>query len=76
LALLNSTTGECQVECVPVTVHMREIDRASIERYLHAEEHYDCAGSFKAEGLSFSLFRSTDGSDATSLIGLPLKRLV
>ncbi|KAA8690665.1 Maf-like protein [Pseudomonas caricapapayae] len=76
LALLNSTTGECQVDCVPFTVHMRELDRTSIERYLHAEEPYDCAGSFKAEGLGVSLFRSTDGSDATSLIGLPLIRLV
>ncbi|SDW00401.1 MAF protein [Pseudomonas syringae] len=76
LALLNSSTGKCQIDCVPFTVHMRELDRASIERYLRAEEPYDCAGSFKAEGLGVSLFRSTEGSDATSLIGLPLIRLV
>ncbi|RMO34596.1 Maf-like protein [Pseudomonas savastanoi pv. glycinea] len=76
LALLNSSTGEHQVDCVPFTVHMRELDQASIERYLHAEQPYDCAGSFKAEGLGVSLFRSTEGSDATSLIGLPLIRLV
>ncbi|RMV46476.1 Maf-like protein [Pseudomonas amygdali pv. lachrymans] len=57
-------------------MHMRELDQASIERYLHAEQPYDCAGSFKAEGLGVSLFRSTEGSDATSLIGLPLIRLV
>ncbi|KAA8706164.1 Maf family protein [Pseudomonas cannabina] len=76
LALLNSSTGERQIDCVPFTVHMRELDRASIERYLRAEEPYDCAGSFKAEGLGVSLFRSTEGSDATSLIGLPLIRLV
>ncbi|PBQ16219.1 septum formation inhibitor Maf [Pseudomonas congelans] len=76
LALLNSSTGECQIDCVPFTVHMRELDRARIERYLHAEQPYDCAGSFKAEGLGVSLFRSTEGSDATSLIGLPLIRLV
>ncbi|RMR09024.1 Maf family protein [Pseudomonas syringae group genomosp. 3] len=76
LALLNSSTGECQVDCVPFTVHMRELDQASIERYLRAEEPYDCAGSFKAEGLGVSLFRSTEGADATSLIGLPLIRLV
>ncbi len=55
---------------------MRALERASIERYLHAEQPYDCAGSFKAEGLGVSLFRSTEGSDATSLIGLPLIRLV
>ncbi|POD81335.1 septum formation inhibitor Maf [Pseudomonas syringae group genomosp. 3] len=76
LALLNSSTRECQVDCVPFTVHMRELDQASIERYLRAEEPYDCAGSFKAEGLGVSLFRSTEGADATSLIGLPLIRLV
>jgi MAF protein len=76
LALLNSRTGHCQVDCVPFTVHMRELDEARISRYLQAEQPYDCAGSFKAEGLGVSLFRSTEGPDATSLIGLPLIRLV
>ena len=76
LALLNSATGQCQVDCVPFTVHMRHLDQASITRYLHAEQPYDCAGSFKAEGLGVSLFQATEGSDATSLIGLPLIRLV
>jgi len=76
LALLNSATGHCQVDCVPFTVHMRELDLATIQRYLRAEEPYDCAGSFKAEGLGVSLFKSTHGVDATSLVGLPLIRLV
>ncbi|CAM3156206.1 septum formation inhibitor Maf [Pseudomonas floridensis] len=76
LALLNTQTGHCQVDCVPFTVHMREFDTPTLERYLRAEQPFDCAGSFKAEGLGVSLFRSTEGSDATSLIGLPLIRLV
>ncbi|MEN5029739.1 nucleoside triphosphate pyrophosphatase [Pseudomonas sp. Ps21-P2] len=76
LALFNSRTSQCQVDCVPFTVHMRQLDEARISRYLHAEQPYDCAGSFKAEGLGVSLFRSTEGADATSLIGLPLIRLV
>ncbi|CAK9888215.1 MULTISPECIES: Maf family protein [Pseudomonas] len=76
LALLNSATGHCQVDCVPFTVNMRELDLPRIERYLRAEQPYDCAGSFKAEGLGVSLFQSTHGVDATSLIGLPLIRLV
>jgi MAF protein len=76
LTLLNSRTGQCQTDHVPFVVHMRQLDNASIERYLHAEQPYDCAGSFKAEGLGVSLFRSTEGSDATSLVGLPLIRLV
>jgi MAF protein len=76
LALFNSRTGSCQVDCVTFTVHMRLLDEARIRRYLQAEQPYDCAGSFKAEGLGVSLFRSTEGPDATSLIGLPLIRLV
>ncbi|WNW14101.1 nucleoside triphosphate pyrophosphatase [Pseudomonas sp. DTU_2021_1001937_2_SI_NGA_ILE_001] len=76
LALLNTRTGQCQIDCVPFTVHMRQLDAATLERYLRAEQPYDCAGSFKAEGLGVSLFRSTEGSDATSLVGLPLIRLV
>ncbi len=76
LALLNSQTGHCQVDCVAFTVHMRVLDTERIERYLRTEQPYDCAGSFKAEGLGVSLFQSTEGPDATSLIGLPLIRLV
>lgn len=76
LAVLNTRTGTCQVDCVPFTVHMRELDTDTLQRYLHAEQPYDCAGSFKAEGLGVMLFRSTEGADATSLIGLPLIRLV
>ncbi|WP_085636723.1 MULTISPECIES: nucleoside triphosphate pyrophosphatase [unclassified Pseudomonas] len=75
LALLNSRTGHCQIDCIPFTVHMRILDEARIERYLRAEQPYDCAGSFKAEGLGVSLFQRTEGPDATSLVGLPLIRL-
>lgn len=76
LALLDSRDGSCQVDCVPYTVHFRTLSAEQIERYLKAEEPYDCAGSFKAEGLGISLFRSTEGADVNSLIGLPLIRLV
>lgn len=76
LCLLNSQSGEAQVDCVPFTVHFRDLDEARIRRYLETEQPFDCAGSFKAEGLGVSLFRSTEGEDATSLVGLPLIRLV
>ncbi|MBM7060994.1 septum formation inhibitor Maf [Pseudomonas sp. UL073] len=76
VALLNSKNGTCQVDYVPFTVHFRALSQAAIFRYLEAEQPFDCAGSFKAEGLGISLFRSTEGPDATSLIGLPLIRLI
>ncbi|MFI8383675.1 Maf family protein [Pseudomonas sp. NPDC079086] len=76
LTLLNSATGQQQTDCVPFTVHFRTLSEAQIMRYLTAEQPFDCAGSFKAEGLGISLFRNTEGSDSNSLIGLPLIRLV
>jgi len=76
LTLLNSATGQQQTDCVTFTVHFRTLSEAQIMRYLTTEQPLDCAGSFKAEGLGISLFRSTEGSDSNSLIGLPLIRLV
>ncbi|MFH6568025.1 Maf family protein [Pseudomonas kulmbachensis] len=76
LCLLNSHTDLHQTDCISFTVHMRTLSTEQIERYLLAEQPYDCAGSFKAEGLGVSLFQRTEGDDATSLVGLPLIRLV
>ena len=76
LTVLNTATGLLQTDCVPFIVHFRPLSEAQITRYLEAEQPFDCAGSFKSEGLGISLFRSTEGSDSNSLIGLPLIRLV
>jgi septum formation protein len=53
-------------------VAFRVLDADTIERYLSAERPYDCAGSFKSEGLGIALFESIRSNDPTALIGLPL----
>jgi septum formation protein len=53
-------------------VAFRALDDATIERYLLAERPYDCAGSFKSEGLGIALFESIRSDDPTALIGLPM----
>ncbi|WBE26548.1 Maf family protein [Denitrificimonas caeni] len=70
----NSVVAE-QADCIPFTVHFRTLSDAQIQRYIALEQPFDCAGSFKSEGLGVSLFQATEGSDATSLVGLPLIRL-
>lgn len=75
LAVIDTRTQIEQVDLVPFTVHFRTLNAAQIQRYIAAEQPFDCAGSFKSEGLGVSLFRATEGSDATSLVGLPLIRL-
>ncbi|MGE0486559.1 MAG: nucleoside triphosphate pyrophosphatase [Gammaproteobacteria bacterium] len=57
---------------VPCTVHFRTLGIAEITTYLDTEEPYDCAGSFKAEGLGIVLFERIEGDDPTALTGLPL----
>jgi len=54
------------------TVHFRTLQPDEIARYLDAEQPYDCAGSFKAEGLGISLFEAIESRDPTALVGLPL----
>jgi MAF protein len=75
LCLLNTATGEAQVEVIPFRVHFRTLDEEQIERYLHHDQPYNCAGSFKSEGLGITLFERMEGDDPTALIGLPLIRL-
>ncbi len=75
LAVIDTRTQIEQVDLVPFTVHFRILNAAQIQRYIAAEQPFDCAGSFKSEGLGVSLFQATEGSDATSLVGLPLIRL-
>ncbi len=76
VCLLNSDTGQQQVQVCHFRVHFRVLSRDRIERYLLAEQPYYCAGSFKSEGLGICLFERFEGNDPTSLIGLPLIALV
>ncbi len=76
LCLLNSASGKCQLACEPFHVDFRVLSRQQIENYLGREQPYNCAGSFKSEGLGITLFQRMQGDDPASLIGLPLIRLV
>ena len=53
-------------------VHFRALTDTEIERYVDAEQPFDCAGSFKSEGLGIALFERIDNHDPSALVGLPL----
>jgi len=53
-------------------VRFRRLDAAAIARYVDAERPFDCAGSFKSEGLGIVLFDAITSQDPTALVGLPL----
>lgn len=76
LCLLDSSSGSLQSAVETFTVHFRRLSDAQIDRYLEREQPFDCAGSFKSEGLGIALFERLEGDDPNALIGLPLIRLV
>jgi septum formation protein len=51
---------------------MRPLQRAEIERYVDADQPWDCAGSYKLESRGITLFESIETTDHTAIIGLPL----
>lgn len=76
LCLLNTSNGRKQTICETFHVHFRKLSLPQIERYIDKEQPYNCAGSFKSEGLGIALFKRLEGDDPNALIGLPLIRLV
>ena len=76
LCLFNSSSQRKQVCCDPFKVHFRPLSQDQIGRYLDHEQPFNCAGSFKSEGMGITLFSRLEGDDPNSLIGLPLIRLV
>lgn len=76
LCLLNSESTRVQVVCEPFQVQFRRLSRAQIESYLDREQPFNCAGSFRSEGLGIALFERMRGDDPNALIGLPMIRLI
>jgi septum formation protein len=74
VAVVRHDRGFARTLLVPVRVRFRALSDPEIERYLQAEQPYDCAGSAKSEGLGIALLESIESDDPTALIGLPLIR--
>lgn len=76
LCVYDSTNDSVKALVEPFIVHFNELSLSEIESYLKAEQPYNCAGSFKSEGLGICLFKKLEGDDPNTLIGLPLIKLV
>lgn len=75
VALLDTRSDRLLCDLAITEVRFRQLSEAEIGAYLHREKPYDCAGSFKAEGLGIALFEAIHSDDPTALIGLPLIRV-
>ena len=72
LCVINTHSHSQQISCETFQVTFRKLSEKQIIAYLDKDQPYDCAGSFKAEGLGITLFEKMQGTDYNTLIGLPL----
>lgn len=75
LVVLDQRTGQIQQTHDETKVSFRTLSEYKIKRYLEREQPYQCAGSFKSEGLGITLFERIETQDPNALIGLPLIQL-
>jgi septum formation protein len=76
LCLFNAATKEQQTIVETFEVTFKPLSDKQIQHYLMIEQPFDCAGSFKSEGLGIALFDKLEGRDPNTLVGLPLIALV
>lgn len=75
LCVYDIKTGNKKTCVEPFNVTFKTLSDEHISAYCDAEQPYNCAGSFKSEGLGICLFEKLSGDDPNSLIGLPLIKL-
>ena len=72
----NTHSGNIQQEVITTIVKFRVLSDSQINNYLSIEKPYNCAGSFRSEGLGIALCENLNSDDPTALIGLPLITVV
>lgn len=72
VTVLDTGSGKSWSHVDLTEVRFARLGTAELDRYLRIEQPYDCAGSFKSEGLGVVLFDRIESRDPTALIGLPL----
>lgn len=72
VTVLRLSNGFAEQHTDLTRVQFRKLTSAEIAAYVDADEPYDCAGSFRSEGLGAALFESIENRDPAAIIGLPL----
>jgi len=76
VAVVDGRTGLERLDHEDFEITFRTLAHDEIARYVERDQPLDCAGSYKLESLGIWLVERLDGEDETSIVGLPLLRLV
>jgi septum formation protein len=72
VALVHADGATVETHTDLTRVRFRRLGADEIARYVELDEPFDCAGSFRSEGLGVALFEAIESEDPTGLVGLPL----
>lgn len=76
LCVVNSSTNEKLTTVVNYNVTMKKLTSKQIDYYIKNENMLNCAASIRIEGMAIGMVKKMNGPDPTSIIGLPLIKVV
>jgi MAF protein len=76
LCVLNSETGKYYASVNNYNIFFKDLGDNIINKYLENDDVLNCAASIRIEGLAINLVRKMNGADPSSIMGLPLIKLI
>ena len=76
LCVLNSETGKYYASVNNYNIFFKDLEDNIINKYLENDDVLNCAASIRIEGLAINLVRKMNGADPSSIMGLPLIKLI
>jgi len=76
ICVLDTATMNYKNDIDICSVYFKKLSAEEIRNYVLLEQPYNCAGSFKSEGLGIALFKRIESEDPNALVGLPLIKLI
>lgn len=76
LCVLDSQIGKYYASVSNYSISFKDLDNKIINKYLDNDDVLKCAASIRIEGLAINLVRKMKGSDPSSIMGLPLLKLI
>ena len=76
LCVLNSETGKYYASVNNYNIFFKDLHDDIINKYLESDDVLNCAASIRIEGLAINLVRKMNGADPSSIMGLPLIKLI
>ncbi|MBH44211.1 MAG: septum formation protein Maf [Gammaproteobacteria bacterium] len=76
LCVMDSDSMKKYTSVANFKIYMRKITEKEIINYINKEDMLNCAGSIRIEGLAIAFVKKMHGIDPSSIVGLPVLKLI